>query len=67
MKSKGYDITKKKLTYSQEEKKKSISNVFNCLNSIGVSEKGFSKENLNEIYLKMIIIKVKIFKNLKKK
>ena len=49
MKSKGYDITKKKLTYSQEEKKKSISNVFNCLNSIGVSEKGFSKENLNEM------------------
>ena len=49
------------------KKKKSISNVFNCLNSIEVSEKRFSKENLNEIYLKMIIIKVKIFKNLKKK
>ena len=49
MKSKGYHITKKKLTYSQKEKKKSISNVFNCLNSIGVSEKGFSKENLNEM------------------
>ena len=69
MKEKGYDITQKKLTHSQKEKKNTISKMFNCINSIGQSEKGFSEENLNEManLLKNNNNQSKDFQKLKKK
>jgi len=69
IKEKGYNITKNKLTYSQGEKKKTISNMFDCLNSIGKSNKGFTKENLNEMsnLMKINNSQSKDFQKFKKK